>query len=213
MDTQLIYVFIPCIVLLLWVYTQFASIKAFPPGPRPLPFVGNIFDLPTAQIWQTFHSWKAQYGDVVHFRAFRKSYLILNTLESATELLEKRGSIYSHRPILVMLGQLMGLNRSMALFDNDDTFRQHRKLAHTALGHGPIRRYHGLQERIALQLVSALLHQPADFLDLFRLSAGRIVVAVTYGIDIHSPDNAYIKDAERTLKIISASLAPNAAVP
>ena len=91
MDTQLIYVFIPCIVLLLWVYTQFASIKAFPPGPRPLPFVGNIFDLPTAQIWKTFHSWKAQYGvwyqidlfllltelqsgDVVHFRAFRKSY-------------------------------------------------------------------------------------------------------------------------------------------
>jgi len=78
----------------------------------------------------------------------------------------------------------------MALFDNDDTFRQHRKLAHTALGHGPIRRYHGLQERIALQLVSALLHQPADFLDLFRLSAGRIVVAVTYGINIHSPDHA-----------------------
>lgn len=78
----------------------------------------------------------------------------------------------------------------MALFDNDEKFRQHRKLTHTALGNGPIKRYHGIQERTALQLVSALLQQPADFQDLFRLSAGRIIMAVTYGIEVDSPDNA-----------------------
>ena len=77
----------------------------------------------------------------------------------------------------------------MALFDNDDKFRQHRKLAQTAFGNGPIKRYHSLQERIALQLVSALLQESAKFQDLFRLSAGRVVLAVTYGIDVESPDN------------------------
>ena len=93
----------------------------------------------------------------------------------------------------------------MALFDNDDTFRQHRKLAHTALGNGPIKRYHGLQERTALQLVSALLQQPTDFLDQFRLSAGRIVVAVTYGIDIHSPDNPVGRTVQLVLPIFHDS--------
>jgi hypothetical protein len=206
----------------------------------------------------------------VYFRAFRTSYrlstslldsqapflivvkVVLNTLESTTALLEKRGSIYSHRPILVMLGQLMGLNRvginflvfgkyslifssclqSMALFNNDDKFRKHRKLTHTALGSGTIDKYHHIQERITLQLICALLQHPADFVDLFRLSAGGIIMAVAYGIEVDSPDNAvshvtsiyivskadalhspyyqYITDAECVLKIISASMAPNA---
>ena len=94
MDAQVIYSFILCLVLLLWVYTRFASkTAAFPPGPRPRLVVGNIFDMPTTQIWKTFHSWKAQYGlwcpidlfllltteqlqpgDIVYFRAFRTSY-------------------------------------------------------------------------------------------------------------------------------------------
>jgi hypothetical protein len=53
------------------------------------------------------------------------STVILNTLESVTALLEKRGSIYSHRPTLIMLGQLMGLNRVGAHIFFHDRFNSY----------------------------------------------------------------------------------------
>jgi len=33
----------------------------FPPGPRPLPLIGNIFNLPDTKPWLTFSNW-TQYG-------------------------------------------------------------------------------------------------------------------------------------------------------
>lgn len=32
------------------------------PGPRPLPVIGNLFDFKPTAPWETFTSWKLQYG-------------------------------------------------------------------------------------------------------------------------------------------------------
>jgi hypothetical protein len=34
----------------------------FPPGPTPLPLIGNLRDIPTAQPWITYTQWKKKYG-------------------------------------------------------------------------------------------------------------------------------------------------------
>jgi hypothetical protein len=33
-----------------------------PPGPKPLPLIGNLLNMPTQQSWLTFTKWKEQYG-------------------------------------------------------------------------------------------------------------------------------------------------------
>jgi hypothetical protein len=33
-----------------------------PPGPKPLPLIGNLLDMPRTQEWKTFLRWKEQYG-------------------------------------------------------------------------------------------------------------------------------------------------------
>lgn len=33
-----------------------------PPGPKPLPFLGNLLDLPKEHPWVTYRDWAAKYG-------------------------------------------------------------------------------------------------------------------------------------------------------
>ncbi len=34
----------------------------FPPGPKGLPVIGNLFDMPTEREWLTFAKWGEKYG-------------------------------------------------------------------------------------------------------------------------------------------------------
>ena len=45
-------------------------------------------------------------GDVVYVRIFGQGLLFLNTYDAALDLLEKKGTIYSDKPQLVMAGDL-----------------------------------------------------------------------------------------------------------
>ena len=55
------------------------------------------------------HRLKFSIGDIVSITALGHNMVILNTIENVTALLEKKSSIYSQRPELVVAGELMGL--------------------------------------------------------------------------------------------------------
>ena len=40
-----------------------------PPGPKKLPLLGNILDMPKEFDWETYHSWSKEYG-MLRFEPF-----------------------------------------------------------------------------------------------------------------------------------------------
>ncbi|KIJ26835.1 hypothetical protein M422DRAFT_94779, partial [Sphaerobolus stellatus SS14] len=74
-----------------------------PPGPKPLPFIGNYLDLPKTKKWLTMDAWFKEHGDIVYYRIFGQGVLMLGSLKRCHDLFDKRASIYSSRPQLVML--------------------------------------------------------------------------------------------------------------
>jgi hypothetical protein len=50
-------------------------------------------------------------GDLVFLRGLGQHILVLNSREAITDLLEQRPSTYSHRPRMIMAGDLMGLGQ------------------------------------------------------------------------------------------------------
>jgi hypothetical protein len=89
--------------------------RPYPPGPKPQPIIGNIFDLPTKDTANVYIEWGKKYnsesndllcpstdiwaiGSVVHASAFGSHIVVLNKLEDAVELFERRATKYSDRP-------------------------------------------------------------------------------------------------------------------
>lgn len=86
----------------------------YPPGPKPLPLIGNIRDIPLASPWITYTEWAKTYGrlhvwhsiplylflllfpigDIMYASMLGQDMIIVNTVEIATELLDKRSKIY-----------------------------------------------------------------------------------------------------------------------
>ena len=42
-----------------------AKAHPYPPGPKPLPLIGNILDMPTSDEWEKAVEWGQQYGEVL----------------------------------------------------------------------------------------------------------------------------------------------------
>ena len=74
-----------------------------PPGPRHLPLIGSLFDMPKDFYWLTYAKWAKIYGDIMYTSVCRQDMVILSSAETAMELLDKRSATYSDRPRLAML--------------------------------------------------------------------------------------------------------------
>jgi hypothetical protein len=101
-----------------------------PPGPFPLPIVGNVLQLPNAKPWYKFDEWSKKYNNPLITVWFgRRPSVILNDAWTASDLFEKRANIYSSRPTFEVAGRVMGYetcNQTMLRYN--DQWRMHRKL-------------------------------------------------------------------------------------
>lgn len=92
--------FVPIIVLTwAWLSRRQGS-AGLPPGPKGLPLVGNVNDLPPPGIpeYQHWLQHKDRYGPLSSVTVLGQTLVIIHDKDVAFELMEKRASKYSGRP-------------------------------------------------------------------------------------------------------------------
>ncbi|KAJ6549995.1 hypothetical protein B0H19DRAFT_1378701 [Mycena capillaripes] len=67
-----------------------------PPGPRKLPFLGNLLNAPSKFPWETYMTGSKEYNsDIIHLNLLGQSVIALSSLEATDTLLEKRSVKHS----------------------------------------------------------------------------------------------------------------------
>ncbi|KAF9044301.1 cytochrome P450 [Panaeolus papilionaceus] len=171
-----------------------------PPGPKGYPIIGNLLDMPTEKAWLTYHEWSKTYGDMVYFEVLGQPFLVLDTLERTTDLLEKRSSNYSDRMRLPMLIELMGWDIDMALLPHNDWWRRHRRAFHEHFHGNVVSKYQPTQLRECRAFLQRLQHTPEDFLHHIRHTFAATIMQVTYGYSVKDSEDPYILNAEAALE-------------
>ncbi|KAF9477128.1 cytochrome P450 [Pholiota conissans] len=173
----------------------------YPPGPKPLPIVGNLFDFPKNDLAACYYNWGKKYNsDILHASSLGFHVIVLNSLEDAEELFERRASNYSDRLMTPAL-ELLGLVSNMAIMPHGPTWRKHRRIAQQNFRLDMMSAHEPIQARRIHIMLKALLDDPDNLFTHNKVLSLSIPLEFMYGYDVKSLDDPYITDAQRMVEL------------
>ncbi|RPD65871.1 cytochrome P450 [Lentinus tigrinus ALCF2SS1-7] len=197
-----------CVLSSLWLWARSRRARQLPhpPGPRGLPLVGNLFDIPSPQAfpWETYLEWGRQHDSaIIRVSALGMNVVVANTLEVANELLDKRSAIYSDRPRMVMLCELVGFGWGTAFMPYGDPWRDSRRMAHHEFSPSSVKRFRPNEHKATRRFLFNMYHHPEKMMDNLRHLAGATILSIGYDIDVKSLHDHWIVTAEAAADSIS----------
>ena len=123
-ENPILFATLACLCVYLYIFHN--SRLSSPPGPKPLPLLGNILSIPSRRPWETYAAWAREYksehahpsdldvadtvshpclciADIVSVYTFGHLTLVVNTIEAAKDMFERRSAVYSDRPHMTMI--------------------------------------------------------------------------------------------------------------
>ncbi|TFK64540.1 cytochrome P450 [Pluteus cervinus] len=184
-----------------------SSSTPLPPGPKPLPVLGNVRDLTAKELWLPATQWGKDFGDVVYLHVFGQGLVFLNSPEAVFDLLDKRGSIYSDKPQLIMICDLCGCKNMVAFTGYNEQSKRHRKLMHQAFAPKVINTYHPLMISETHDFLRRLIADPSGYMAHTRRYSGGLTLSVVYGYEAAPHDDKFLAMAEETVDLLANRIA------
>ncbi|KAI0647812.1 CyP450 monooxygenase [Trametes meyenii] len=183
--------------------------RPLPPGPKPLPIVGNAFSMPKTAPWAAYRDMSTHYGEIVSFQLLGQRVMILGTVKAALELLEKRSANYSDRPVSPMI-ELIGWEWDFGFMPYGQVWRQHRRLFWQHFHPGVVAKYHSIQREASGKFLQRLLTSPARLEDHIRYTFASSVLKAVYGIDVAEHGDKIIDTVEMAMEGVALGMTPGA---
>ncbi|KAL2864126.1 cytochrome P450 [Aspergillus lucknowensis] len=153
-----------------------------PPGPFPLPLIGNTHLLPAEKPWIYFEKLAKQYNTpLITFWTGRRPTIWICDAWTANELLDKRAATYASRPRMVVFSELGAGQTNLVNMYYGDRWRLHRKLTHMAVGLQQVRKYRGFQNDESKVVALDLVREPNEYVRHFERYATSVVSIIGFG--------------------------------
>ncbi|KAG1746004.1 cytochrome P450 [Suillus paluster] len=155
--------------------------------------------------WLTFTEW----GDISHVEVLGQHIIVLNSVKTAMEMLDKKSSVYSDRPVFPTGGELCGwkhsvsspLRRPLALVPQELAPRcWHSRRPGTC---EPTR-------TLGTYLTVWVIHSNIRLIPNPYKTVGAIILRISHGYEVKENDDPFVDLAYRALDQLSQSVAPSA---
>ncbi|KAJ7786977.1 cytochrome P450 [Mycena olivaceomarginata] len=185
--------------------TAFILLGAFCARPGPRPWLGFLA-LPsiTDKEWLTYGKWAEKWGDLTSVTAFGQTVVVVNSLKTAVEILDKKSTNYSDRPVGWTLG-------AVQLSARTPQFRWTRKQYHQLIGSpANVKKFHPIEVEEYRKFLQRLLESPERFRSHIHLTSGAIALRITYGYTVQGEDDPMIELVNDVMKEFSEAITPGA---
>ncbi|CAN8101730.1 unnamed protein product [Discula destructiva] len=190
-----------------------------PPGPLPLPIVGNTFQLPAHKPWLWFEQLSESYNaPLITVWIGRNPTVWINDAWAAADIFEKRAGIYSSRPRMVVFAELgSGQSNLVNMYtwtpEQRERWRVHRKLMHHAVGVGQVRKYRGFQDGESRVVAWDLLKTPGEYVKHFERYATSVVSIIGFGRRVESSEDPIITEVIAVMQLAAELNVPGKSFP
>ncbi|KAI0048472.1 cytochrome P450 [Auriscalpium vulgare] len=180
-----------------------------PPGPRGLPIIGNLLDIPKSRSWIVYRDWARKYGDIMCISALGQHIVIVSSVATARDILEKRAAIYSDRMVVPMYN-LMQWEWFLPVTRWGEDWRRTRRALDRGLRPSAVTQYRPAVTAKVHTFLRALRTKPDAFREHIEFLQASIIMSITYGYDVTGHDDQYLRVANDMSKLGSRTILPGA---
>ncbi|KAF8510744.1 cytochrome P450 [Gautieria morchelliformis] len=153
------------ITMLMYIVVMMLSKKGpYPPGPRGLPFIGHILQVPTENTWKYFERLFHEYGSITHLSLAGDHGVVLSDPVDAEELLGRRSHNYSSRRPLVYAGKYQSNNKRFVMLPYGPALKRHRAVFTQMLQPRCAGAYEPMQTLESMRFLHDMLLRPENVL-------------------------------------------------
>ncbi|GIZ49004.1 hypothetical protein CKM354_001204500 [Cercospora kikuchii] len=200
-----------CIAAITWLYNELAPIDRrlsltarkkwkLPPGPRGVPFLGNLIDLGRAAKSnpEKLLTRLAGYGEMTTLRLGSRTWVLLNSHRVTHEIIAKRGNITSERNHMPVASGIV--SRGMrSLLQPTAKWTENRRVMHHLLSGSALQQYGEWQELESTQMMAEYLFHP----DLWYAHHYRYANSVVHRIALGTRIEASGEDLSNLQRLVS----------
>ncbi|KAL1642588.1 hypothetical protein SLS58_005357 [Diplodia intermedia] len=188
--------------------------RHLPPGPKGLPFIGNMLDLAESDLVRhKVRRWHQTYGAIFHTKIGGTDYIWLSSPKAVKDLMDKRSSIYSSRPALPLAQDVASAGRRQLFLPYGARWRQIRRHGHALLSAPAALRHQPMQDAESRQLLAELLQDPPGFYHINRRYAASVIMRSTYGRRVKRwDDDPLLREVFTVIDNLTEMTAPGAHV-
>ncbi|THH30274.1 hypothetical protein EUX98_g3897 [Antrodiella citrinella] len=170
-----------------------SSTTPLPPGPKPIPIVGNMFQMSETYQEKMFLSWGHTFGNIVYAKLLNRPMIVTSSFEVAKDLMEKRGAVYSDRPRFVLLNEMLDLDCNVPLLSYGNQFRKTRKWIQDSFSSAVLPTYRSKQRREMNIMLKGILARPTVITSHIARFTEALLLDIAYGHLVTTENDEFVR--------------------